>query len=69
MLTWSDVDSDRSKGEFPHAHVLVHMLMWLRFTLRLKALQAGLWDRQFGEYEWAYHKKEMGGKDRKMFNL
>uniref|UniRef100_A0A7S4GLG9 Brix domain-containing protein n=1 Tax=Eutreptiella gymnastica TaxID=73025 RepID=A0A7S4GLG9_9EUGL len=40
-----------------------------RFTLRLKALQAGLWDRQFGEYEWAYHKKEMGGKDRKMFNL
>jgi len=40
-----------------------------RFTLRLRALQNGLFDTRFGEYEWAYHKKEMGGRDRKMFNL
>lgn len=40
-----------------------------RFTLRLKSLQNSLFDTRFGEYEWAYHKKEMGGKDRKMFNL
>lgn len=40
-----------------------------RFTLRLKSLQNGLFDPKFGEYEWAYHKKEMGGRDRKMFNM
>eukprot|EP00667_Euglena_gracilis_P016143 EG_transcript_16860 len=40
-----------------------------RFTLRLKSVQNGLFDTRFGEYEWAYHKKEMGGRDRKMFNL
>eukprot|EP01001_Neometanema_parovale_P007083 NODE_3404_length_1225_cov_125.700544_g3230_i0.p1 GENE.NODE_3404_length_1225_cov_125.700544_g3230_i0~~NODE_3404_length_1225_cov_125.700544_g3230_i0.p1 ORF type:complete len:372 (+),score=64.20 NODE_3404_length_1225_cov_125.700544_g3230_i0:59-1117(+) len=40
-----------------------------RFTLRLRGLQHGLFDTRFGEWEWAYHKKEMGGKDRRMFNL
>eukprot|EP01004_Peranema_trichophorum_P006081 NODE_4918_length_1095_cov_23.206790_g4370_i0.p1 GENE.NODE_4918_length_1095_cov_23.206790_g4370_i0~~NODE_4918_length_1095_cov_23.206790_g4370_i0.p1 ORF type:complete len:294 (-),score=56.90 NODE_4918_length_1095_cov_23.206790_g4370_i0:142-1023(-) len=40
-----------------------------RFTLRLKNLLNGLFDTKNGEYEWAYHKKEMGGKDRRMFNL
>lgn len=40
-----------------------------RFTLRLRSLQHGLFDTTNGEWEWFYHKKEMGHKDRKTFNM
>eukprot|EP00992_Anisonema_acinus_P011836 TRINITY_DN7710_c0_g1_i1.p1 TRINITY_DN7710_c0_g1~~TRINITY_DN7710_c0_g1_i1.p1 ORF type:complete len:201 (-),score=57.51 TRINITY_DN7710_c0_g1_i1:109-711(-) len=40
-----------------------------QFTLRLKGLQATPFDPKFGEWEWAFHKREMGGRDRRMFNL
>eukprot|EP01063_Lacrimia_lanifica_P024414 TRINITY_DN32328_c0_g1_i1.p1 TRINITY_DN32328_c0_g1~~TRINITY_DN32328_c0_g1_i1.p1 ORF type:complete len:342 (+),score=144.73 TRINITY_DN32328_c0_g1_i1:43-1068(+) len=39
-----------------------------RFTLRLRSLQAGLFNPQFGEYEWFRKKKEMD-KSKKKFHL
>ncbi len=39
-----------------------------RFTIKLKWLQEGTFDNQeFGEYEWIFNRKKMGG--RKTFNL
>ncbi len=39
-----------------------------RFTLRLKWLQEGIFDTQFGEYEWILKRKEME-PTRRTFNL
>eukprot|EP01059_Diplonema_ambulator_P006415 TRINITY_DN16129_c2_g1_i1.p1 TRINITY_DN16129_c2_g1~~TRINITY_DN16129_c2_g1_i1.p1 ORF type:complete len:342 (+),score=99.40 TRINITY_DN16129_c2_g1_i1:120-1145(+) len=39
-----------------------------RFTLRMRSLQAGLFDPQYGEYEWFRKKKEMD-KSRRKFHL
>ena len=39
-----------------------------RFTLRLRSLQAGLFNPRFGEYEWFRKKKEMD-KSRRRFHL
>eukprot|EP01061_Rhynchopus_euleeides_P026162 TRINITY_DN42827_c0_g1_i1.p1 TRINITY_DN42827_c0_g1~~TRINITY_DN42827_c0_g1_i1.p1 ORF type:complete len:357 (+),score=151.55 TRINITY_DN42827_c0_g1_i1:131-1201(+) len=39
-----------------------------RFTLRLKSLQAGLFNPRFGEFEWFRKKKEMD-KSRRRFHL
>eukprot|EP01012_Entosiphon_sulcatum_P045858 TRINITY_DN6133_c0_g1_i1.p2 TRINITY_DN6133_c0_g1~~TRINITY_DN6133_c0_g1_i1.p2 ORF type:complete len:307 (+),score=84.52 TRINITY_DN6133_c0_g1_i1:132-1052(+) len=38
-----------------------------RFTLKIKAMQHGLFDRQFGEYEWMLHKREMAKTRKEWF--
>lgn len=39
-----------------------------RFTLKLKWLQEGTFDTQFGEYEWIHKRKEMD-TSRRRFHL
>lgn len=40
-----------------------------RFTLKLKWLQHGIFDSEFGEYEWYHKPKQMDGQSRRKFNL
>lgn len=39
-----------------------------RFTLKMRWLQEGTFDTQFGEYEWIHNRKEMD-KTRRTFHL
>ena len=58
---------DKAKAAAPPAKRVIARLQELgpRFTLRLRWLQEGTFDTQFGEYEWFHRRKQMDTSRRK----